>query len=400
MQRSLVKTLSAPAPLRYATGVLSDYEHWLVSNFNTSATYLAHARSFLIHYKTGGSLSTQIDTVSKRKNATAKSLLKRFQLFLLEKGIDELYNDLSEERLPKASVLVKLFLLSIKDRLKSKTSRATYATILNGYLKYVGDPAHIEKFTAERFIFSRQRSDFTSRLYVSVIRNFAQWILSYLEAPEEHLSPLEVGIKNSFSIKQIYSLKQILTIRGKPAGKAAYHKDSLTRGERDKLIKQCQGSYEKSIVALMSHNGLRPIEVVRLTVKDIDIKKAMITVWGKGKSRKNAQSIPAFKATRKELRAYLKERKPMPKNGKLFPKLNYKTLHALVMKRLDQIGVTRKRGPFSPHSLRHTAGQLLYDMGIPLEFIQKTLRHSSMETTLVYAQRAIDRAYLRKMRKV
>ena len=71
----------------------------------------------------------------------------------------------------------------------------------------------------------------------------------------------------------------------------------------------------------------------------------------------------------------------------------------MVMKYLDKIGVTKKRGPFSPHSLRHTAGQLLYDQGIPLEFIQKTLRHTNMESTLVYAQKAIDRAYFRKMKK-
>jgi integrase len=54
-------------------------------------------------------------------------------------------------------------------------------------------------------------------------------------------------------------------------------------------------------------------------------------------------------------------------------------------------------GKFTPHSLRHTAGQIMYDKGVSLEFIQKTLRHSSMETTMVYAQRAIDRMYFKKM---
>lgn len=398
MARALLKSSPAPAPVRYATQVLNDYEHWLQANFKTTSSYLPHARSFLIHYKTGGSLLTQIDTVSRHKSPTAKSLLKRFQLFLIEKGIDQLHNDLLEERLPKASILVKLFLLSSKDRLKSKTSRQTYANILNGYLRYAGDIRHIEKFTAERFIFSKQRSDFTTRLYVSVVRNFVEWILSYLDAPDDELSPLELGIKHSFSRNQIHSLKQILSIRSKTPDTTTYHKDSLNKSERERLLKAGKSSYERTVIALMAWNGLRPIEVIRLATKDINLSKGMISVWGKGRSKKSRQIIPAFKVVRRELRVYLKERGAKP--GRLFAKLNYKSLHELVMMRLNQIRVTKNRGPFSPHSLRHTAGQLLYDQGIPLEFIQKTLRHTSLESTLVYAQKAIDQAYLRRMKRL
>lgn len=102
MPGALIKPNFSPGSLRYASQVLNDYEHWLRANFNTTATYLPHAGSFLPHYKTGGSLATQIDTVLTRKGASVKNLLKRFQLFLLEKGIDKLHNDLTEERQPKA----------------------------------------------------------------------------------------------------------------------------------------------------------------------------------------------------------------------------------------------------------------------------------------------------------
>lgn len=398
MPQSILKTSSAPAPLRFGTQVLRDYEHWLQSNYGSTATYLPHAKSFLVRYKSGGSLSTQLDTFARSKSATGRSLLSRFATFLEEKKIDVLQNDFLEERLPKSGILVKLFLLSIKDRLKSKTSRATYANILNGYLKYVGDVSHIEKFTAERYIFSKKKSDFTSRLYASVIRQFTQWVLSYIQAPQEELTPLELQIKYAFSESRINSLKQILTIRARSPESKTYHKDSLSRKERDRMLKACTDVKERAILSLMAWNGLRPIEVIRLGIKDIRLDERTITIWGKGRSARNKQVIPIFKVPRKDLRFYLKSVKL--KSGKLFPKLNYKVLHELVMKHLNEIGVTKKRGPFSPHSLRHTAGQLLYDQGIRLEFVQKTLRHTNMESTLVYAQKAIDRAYFRKMKRL
>jgi integrase/recombinase XerC len=59
----------------------------------------------------------------------------------------------------------------------------------------------------------------------------------------------------------------------------------------------------------------------------------------------------------------------------------------------------RVKGKFSPHSLRHTAGQLMYENKIPLELIQKTLRHADMRTTMMYSQKAIDKNYFERLRR-
>lgn len=90
------------------------------------------------------------------------------------------------------------------------------------------------------------------------------------------------------------------------------------------------------------------------------------------------------------LKTYLKERGARP--GKLFEGLTYANLNCMVMMLFHQANIKEKQAMLSPHSLRHTAGQLLYDRGIPLEFIQKTLRHTILESTLVYAQKAIERS--------
>jgi len=57
------------------------------------------------------------------------------------------------------------------------------------------------------------------------------------------------------------------------------------------------------------------------------------------------------------------------------------------------------KGRYTPHSLRHTAGQLMYEKKIPLEIIQKTLRHADLRTTKVYAQRDVDNQYFKRLKR-
>jgi integrase/recombinase XerC len=97
---------------------------------------------------------------------------------------------------------------------------------------------------------------------------------------------------------------------------------------------------------------------------------------------------------RRELTAYLKKLKL--KKGKLFPTLDRPTLDGMIAKKFKKL---RVQGKFTPHSLRHTAGQLMYEKGIPLELIQKTLRHADLRTTMIYAQKAVDLGYFKKLRR-
>lgn len=39
----------------------------------------------------------------------------------------------------------------------------------------------------------------------------------------------------------------------------------------------------------------------------------------------------------------------------------------------------------------------MYEKKIPLELIQKTLRHADMRTTMMYAQKAIDKNYFKRL---
>jgi len=394
-----------PDPIRPASEILSDYEQWLLTHYGSVGTYRDHAKSFLKRFREKGSLLSQLDTFAGKKSITGRSILNRFRKFLEEKKITSTENDLKkdsrEARLPISNVYVKLFLATNTDRLKSKKTLSTYATILNSYFNFIGELRHFEKITAERFIFSKNRSEFTSALYGSVLKAFAKWALVYVTTPDAELSAQERKIKTALGDVSVRSLRDITSLKTKTAARKLYYKESLSKQQRERLIKACRTDKERAIVSLMAYNGLRPVEVERLSVPDFDFRKSTVAVWGKGRSSAHKESIVLFKIVARQVKAHLRQAKI--KKGKLFPALTYKELHEIIKSLFKKIRLSKnKEGApsHSPHSLRHTAGQLLYDEGIPLEFIQRTLRHTSMQSTLVYARKAIERQYFKQMKRV
>jgi len=398
-----VKSQRLPAPLKPASEILSDYEQWLLTHYGSVGTYRDHAKSFLKKFRANGSLLSQLETFAAKKSITGRSILNRFGKFLLEKKILSTVNDLKkdtrESRLPIANAYVKLYLATSTDRLRSGKTLSTYATILNNYFEFIGALTHFEKLTAQRFIFAKGLSPFTSSLYGSVIKSFAQWALGYLTSPDEELSAPDRKIKGALASLRIKSIKDVVAIKTKNVSRQLYYKESLTLKQRTQMINCCTTSREKAIVSLMAYNGLRPVEVQRLLLSDVDFRKSVISIWGKGKSARSKEMIVLFKTVAVHLKAYVRE--VGIKKGALFPRLSYKDLHQVVttlFKKMKLPAKTAAQLPHSPHSLRHTAGQLMYDEGVPLEFIQRTLRHSNMQSTLVYARKAIERSYFKQLR--
>lgn len=403
MPRHLPKKSSKlPAPIKTASEALSDYEQWLLTHYGSVGTYRDHAKSFLKRYRDQGSLQSQLETFARKKSITGRSILNRFKKFLEEKNIRTVANDLKterESRLPRSNVYIKLFMAMSMDKLRSQRSRSTYATILNGYFEFIGELHHFEKLTAQRYIFNRKFSPYTSALYATVLKSFARWAVGYVMSGDGELSSPERKIKHALSDVSAKSLRDVLAIKVKPVSNKLYHKESFSKKQREHLMKLCKTAEEKTIIALMAYNGLRPVEVERLLVEDTDFKKFTLAIQGKGKSHRSKEVIVLFKVVAKCLRSYLKQTKL--RKGKLFPHLTYKTLHEMVTQLFKKMHLGKNNGSTptrSPHSLRHTAGQLLYDDGVPLEFIQRTLRHTSMESTLMYARKAIERNYFKRMR--
>jgi integrase/recombinase XerD len=137
----------------------------------------------------------------------------------------------------------------------------------------------------------------------------------------------------------------------------------------------------------MAWNGLRSIEVLRLNYSDVKLTQGKILIWGKGRSEKSKDSIKLSQIVKREIKNYLKVSKL--KKGKLFGGITRLELDGIIKNYFKKL---RLKGKYTPHSLRHTAGQMMYEKGIPLELIQKTLRHADMRTTMIYSQKAIDKS--------
>lgn len=384
-------------PIVTASQVLIDYEYWLKRKYGVTGAYLVNAKSFLKTYKPGGDVSSQLTDYIQQKNKSLRSILNRFYTFLESKCIQFLVNDLNESKLPVSNIFVKLFLSSILDRLRSKSSVSIYATVLNGYFTSIKDDmTRINKRTAGKYILSPDLSDYTKRLYKAVLKSFCEWVLAYQGFETSELSKDQRQIKSALKKIGTQSLKEIASIRVvlPRSLTSTYHKDSLTEQQRDRLLKVAKSPRDKAILSLMAWNGLRSIEVLRLSVGDLKLSQGRMAVWGKGRSEKSKDVIKMSSTVKKEVRIYLIKAKI--KRGRLFPNLNRTTLDELVIAYFRKL---RVKGKYSPHSLRHTAGQIMYDKGVLLEFIQKTLRHADLRSTMIYTQKAVDRNYLKKMRR-
>jgi len=385
------------ARLPKTSQVLVDYEYWLRRKYGVAGSYLANAKSFLKTYKQGGNVQSQLTDYINERRTSLRSVLKRFLGFLAAKDFTYLINDLNEPKLPISNAFVKLFLASAQDRLRSKGSLSIYATVLNGYFGSIKDDiSRINKRTAGKYVLSPALSDYTKRLYKSILKAFCEWALSYQLLNAADLSKEQKMIKRGLKRISVQSLREVASLRVvlPRSLTSTYHKDSLSEQQRRRLMKLAKKHRDRAILALMAWNGLRTIEVLRLTVSDIKITQGKISVWGKGKSEKSKDTIKLSSVVKRELHAYLKNQKV--KKGKLFPLLVRPELDQLVNAYFKRL---RVKGKFSPHSLRHTAGQLMYERKIPMELIQKTLRHADMRTTMMYAQKAIDKNYFSRMKR-
>lgn len=384
-------------PIVTASQVLVDYEYWLKRKYGVTGAYLVNAKSFLKTYKPGGDVLSQLADYIQQKNTSLRSILNRFYKFLESKKIQFLVNDLNEPKLPVSNIYVKLFLASIQDRLRSKGSTSIYATVLNGYfLSIKDDIARINKRTAGKYVLSPNLSDYTKRLYKTVLKSFCDWVLSYQGLETATLSKEQRQIRlalrkiSAQSLREVASMRVVLPRRLT----STYHKDSLNEQQRERLLRLAKNPRDRAILSLMAWNGFRSIEVLRVFVSDVKFDHGRIAVWGKGRSEKSKETIKMSSTVKRELGIFIKKEKI--KKGKVFPLLTRAELDELIMMYFRKL---RVKGKYTPHSLRHTAGQILYDKGVSLEFIQKTLRHADMRSTMIYTQKAIDRNYLKKMRR-
>jgi site-specific recombinase XerD len=172
----------------------------------------------------------------------------------------------------------------------------------------------------------------------------------------------------------------------------------------ERLISSCDrssmvGKRDRAILLLLARLGLRAGDIVQLRLQDIAWKDAWIHV--SGKSRREAQ-LPLSQEVGQAIVAYLQEGRPQARTDALFIRsrapfralASHCAVSVLVDRAIRRAGIMRpSRG--AAHLLRHSVATSMLRQGASLQDISVLLRHSSVETTQIYAK--VDVAELRQI---
>ena len=384
---------------------ISQLIRYFAADLTKSSNYPRHARTFLEFCLTKGfgvdGMSVARFTAGLPPNRV--SPIRKFLLFYQAIGCPTVVADPKTTKIPPAANELVLRFIREAKSLRGDRSKETYTKALNAFFSYVdqqmalGQPAgprsaSFSGLTVSDFVQhlkDNQYSAFTINLYLSAIKQLAAWCIRRRE-------DLKLGEE------QLNALRDIDGVRGL-AIERTFYKDSLEADERQQLLGDVETTgrhpaRDRAVLVLLGLEGLRTVEVTRLTLGDLDFDRQQVQVLGKGKSTKKA--IKFFAACRQVVQTYLEEtdRWPIPHGRRgeyLFDDLKTHQIRYIVDKQLKKHGL--KRVGMSAHSLRHTVGQLLLEDGVSLEHVQQHLRHETLETTQFYTKKKTRKTYFQQM---
>lgn len=150
---------------------------------------------------------------------------------------------------------------------------------------------------------------------------------------------------------------------------------------------------DSAILELLYATGMRVSELCGLDLDDVDRRRRMVRVLGKGNKER---MIPFGEAADDAVGQWLDVRGQMAKvDDALFVGVRGKRIDTRQIRRIvDRAAMVSGVDHLSPHSLRHTAATHLLDGGADLRQVQEMLGHSSLQTTQIYthvsSQRLLD----------
>ena len=150
------------------------------------------------------------------------------------------------------------------------------------------------------------------------------------------------------------------------------------------------GVRDRAILLLLARLALRAGDIVALRLSDIDWDQAQIRV--SGKSRREA-ALPLPQDAGDALHAYIATVRPTVDEEKVFlcaqapwrAFTNSNTVSTVAERALNRAGVKTFAGR-GAHVFRHSQATALLRSGATLDVIQSLLRHSSPNTTMIYAK--------------
>jgi len=242
----------------------------------------------------------------------------------------------------------------------------------------------------------------TQRVYLLYAREFARYymrspaemgeeeIRAYLlhrierKCSHETYRQVRAGLKFLYTV----TLRRPMVVEKLPLRRKPPRLPHIISGtEVNALLDEVRDIEYKAVLMTMYSGGLRIAEACQLRPANIDSKRMLIHVLGKGDRERYtilSQRLLEF------LRAYWRERHP---KEWLFPSASSQGhISPDSVRNVFQTALTAAhiQKSLSPHSLRHGFATHLLETGTDIKVIQELLGHKSLRTTTIYTHVTLE----------
>lgn len=266
----------------------------------------------------------------------------------------------------------------------SEKTKETYTRAVRQFVYFLQDnnirqPKREDVIAFKEYLMQEHKPS-TVQGYIMAVKQFFKW--TALEGLYPNIAENIKGAKLDRGFKKDY-------LTSKQAGKL------LNTIDRDTL----KGKRDYAILSLMLTTGLRTIEVSRANIEDMRTAGDSIVLYvqGKGHLEKN-EYVKIESHVEDAIRSYLKARGKADDKEPLFSSIAHRNTGSRMTTRSisriakeNMIEADLNSDRLTAHSLRHTAATLNLLNGASTEETMQLLRHSNINTTLIYAH-ALERA--------
>ena len=259
-------------------------------------------------------------------------------------------------------------------------------------------------------------SNNTAKAYEADISSFFQWLdnedLKYKNLQEDHINQyisflFQRKMRSSSVNRKISSIKSFYIflvkrnfVKNSPLNdlvtpkQEKYLPESMSEAEVDKLLNSPDVSNkienrDKAMIEMLYATGMRISELVNLKITDVDMKRCVVKVFGKGSKER---LVPFGETALDSLRSYLNERE-QSSSKEIFLSNRGKKMTRVAFWQRVKIYLIREnlKNSISPHTLRHAFATHLLNRGADLRSVQLLLGHSDLSTTQIYTHIAKQR---------
>lgn len=237
----------------------------------------------------------------------------------------------------------------------------------------------VKKFTAH----FKNRSP--NNLGADEIRNFLLYLVEEKRVSREYIRQTRAALRLLYQV----TLRQPREVEWIPVPRRAKRIPMVLSGtEVEALIHATHQIKYQSVFAVMYAGGLRISEACCLETADIDSKRMVIRVQGKGDKERN--TILSFRLL-DQLRQYYRETRPQGKllfqGKKTNSHVPDSTIRKVFHKAVKAAKISKK---VTPHCLRHSFATHLIDTGCDVTVVQALLGHKSLLTTQIYIHVSVE----------